>query len=396
MVRRANQLRVLVVDDDDMMVDLLAIELGRRGCEVRCALSGSDALSAMDEGFDLVLTDWHMPGMDGMELVRAARERHTRESHLHITMMTASRDVAARAAALDAGVDSFLYKPIDPIELDLALATARRNGMLERRLLRRNRLLGLAHERTRAALRAVREDVEAAAMLHRRLLPRADQLRGIRAAHLYEPAAGLGGDTIGASAVGEGQTLFFLIDVRGHGVPAALDSFHLHHRLKQVRPSTAEQLREAMDVLNAEIGARGDDCYATAIAGIIDAPGRQGWLVRAGHPPPVLQSGGSTSQLEDRGSLPLGLFDDADFAVRHFAFAPGDRLTLYSDGLAECLDRTGREIGGEGVAALLGSFGEAPLDALIPALLERIDSASRQDDVSLLALESPLVDSSVS
>jgi phosphoserine phosphatase RsbU/P len=383
----SDHLRVLVVDDDELLAEYIAIELEARGCRVRCVSSAQEALNALDETVDLLLTDWQMPGMDGMELVRRARQSRSSESHLHITMMTAREDAGARSSALKAGVDDFLYKPVDSVQLDLALATARRNRMLQRRLSRRNQLLARAHARTREALRAVRSDLDAAATLHERLLPRAEQLQGVRAAHLYRPATRLGGDTIGTNAVGEGLTLFFLIDVRGHGVPAALDSFHLHHRLKQFRPTGPEELKAAATRLNREIGERSDDSYATLVAGVIDAPGHQGWIVRAGHPPPVLLNERKMVELEECGSLPMGMFAEAEFAVQHFPFPPGARLAVYSDGLTECADRRGVEFGTRGLLDLMREYAESPLNALVERATKILDLRNPQDDVSLLALE---------
>lgn len=385
---RAETLSVLVVDDDDLLAEYISLELETRGCQARCVTSAPAAIEALDEDIDLLLTDWRMPGMDGMELVRQARQARSSESHLHITMMTAREDSGARAEALRAGVDDFLLKPVDPVQLDLALATARRNRMLQRRLTRRNQLLARAHARTREALDAVRSDIEAAAELHKRSLPRAEQLQGVRAAHLYRPATGLGGDTMGTSAVGDGLTLFFLIDVCGHGVPAALESFHLHHRLKQFSPDSAPALEAAVARLNREIEERGNDSYATMIAGIIDAGQRRGWLVRAGHPPPLLTTEASIGTLGDGGGLPLGWFTDHSIKAETFAFRPGTRLVIYSDGLTECLDRDGTELGTAGLERVISEGAGHPLSGLVDRLTSVLDLREPADDVSLLALES--------
>ncbi|MGX7895972.1 PP2C family protein-serine/threonine phosphatase [Tsuneonella sp. HG222] len=388
MADRTEHLTVLVVDDDEMLAEFVAIELEARRCSVRIAASAPAALAMLDEGVDVLLTDWQMPGMDGMELVRRARENRSSERHLHITMMTAREDQSARIEALRAGVDDFLLKPVDPFQLDLALSTARRNRMLQRRLSRRNQLLAMAHARTREALRAVRSDIAAAAALHQRSLPRAEQLQAVRAAHLYHPATGLGGDTMGTSAVGDGLTLFFLIDVRGHGVPAALESFHLHHRLKQYRPDSAESLAAAVARLNREIEQRGDESYATMVAGILDAPGGRGWLVRAGHPLPLLDDGSGLRELGGGEGMPLGWFADVSHSVQEFPFPPGARLILYSDGLTDCHGAAGGELGEAGLKSVVETSAGSPLADLVATLQSRLDLREPADDVSMLALES--------
>ncbi|WP_328597970.1 PP2C family protein-serine/threonine phosphatase [Croceibacterium soli] len=381
---------MLIVDDDEILGEFIALELQSRGCSILLAPSGEEALKLIGEDVDLLLTDWQMPGMDGMELVRRVRQERSGESYLHIAMMTAREGSGAMLEALAAGVDHFLYKPVDSVQLELAVATARRNRLLHRRLNRRNQLLATAHARMRKVFVALREDLDAAASLHERLLPSGRIVGSVQQVHLYQPALSLGGDTIGTLDLGEGKTLFFMIDVRGHGVPAALESFHLHHRLKGFRPSDPAELCRAAVGLNEEMLQRGDGSYATMLAGVIDAPANRGWIVRAGHPPPLLQQGTAVTVLEQGGSMPLGWFPGVSYAAEPFTFGPSARLTVYSDGLTDCFD--GRQSGVSGdlyLARLLEAGAERPLAGFVDFIEEGLGlrKASPHDDVSLLALE---------
>lgn len=390
-LRDAHRLNVLVVDDDPILAEYVGICLEQLGCRARLATSAADALSAIDDSVDFLVTDWKMPNMDGMALVQEVRKRRSRESYLHVVMLTAGEDAGAMMSALHAGVDDFLRKPVDRIELEMAVSTARRNRMLHRRLRRRNHLLANAHARTRSALRAVREDLDAAAALHERLLPRGELLDGVTVGHIYQPALLLGGDTIGVTRVGEGKTLFFLIDVRGHGVPAALESFHLHHRLKQFRPETSAQLEQAAAMLNSEIAQRPDDSYATMVAGLIDANSGECWIVRAGHPPPLLARSGKCAEVEEHGSMPLGWFETSSYTAISIDLAPGDRLIVYSDGVLDCVDRVGEHLTPEDLGRALGLSATQSMDDLIEAFDDILGlrgvNRSPVDDVSLLAIE---------
>lgn len=384
-------LTALVVDDDEMLAEYVAIELSALGCEAACVTSGEAALDALDDSIDVLVTDWQMPGMDGMELVRRIRSGRHRLAPIHIAMMTAIEDTETIRRAMQAGVDTFLYKPVEPIQLELAIETARRNRLLHAKLERRNRLLASAHEKAKDALRSVRADLEAAAGLHERLLPKPDRLPGVNVAHVYHPAARLGGDTIGAAAVGQGRTLFFLIDVRGHGVPSALDSFHLHHRLKALRPDEPDALVAAVERLNEEMLDRDDESYATMIAGLVDPQQERGWLVRAGHPPAIHVGGRTIDVLEDEGSFPLGWFANTTFTASEFSFSARDRLVIYSDGLTECTDKTGRELGVPRLAKLMEACVGSDISS-VTAVVEltlklRARAPNLADDVSLLAIE---------
>ncbi|WP_404477607.1 PP2C family protein-serine/threonine phosphatase [Novosphingobium sp. BL-52-GroH] len=385
-------LRVLVVDDDPLLLEVVAIQLEMLGCEVASADGGERGLSALESAeVDLLVTDWQMPGVDGMEVVRRARAARAGEGYLHIVMMTARGDEQTMRAALEAGVDDFLEKPVQPIALEIAVASALRNRLLHRRLERRNNLLSTAHGRTREALDRIRADLAAATALHERLLPPEGRIGALALSRMYRPAAVLGGDSIGASLLPDGSVLFFVIDVRGHGVPAALDSFHLHHRLKQMRPATPVALGNALATVNEEIAAREDDSYATIACGLLSPEREEGWICCAGHPSPILLIDGEVNMLEDGRSMPAGWFSGTEFAPARFAFPRGARLMLYSDGVTESTDEAGEEFGLDRLSALMARTRPMPLAQAVQdierGLTSRRLGAGFEDDISLLAFE---------
>lgn len=392
LIASRSSLKVIVADDDELLREMLALQMGALGCEVVQAGNGREALDRIaTHETDLLVTDWQMPGMDGMELVRLARAACSKEQHLHIAMMTARGDEATQREALNAGVDDFLFKPVAPIELELALETARRNRLLHRRLQRRNGLLTTAHERMREALESVRQDLAAATALHERLLPDTQRVGGLAVHHLYRPAALLGGDSIGVSPLREGGLLFFVIDVRGHGVPAALDSFHLHHRIKQLRPTTPDELGRALATINNEICLRQDESYATIACGLLNPEWEEGWITCAGHPPPLLGVGPQIEFFEEGRAMPVGWIEDGDFAPARFEFPLGARLLVYSDGVTDCTNSAGEEFGVDRLRNTLAYNVARPMATIVRSieygLVERQSAGGFEDDVSLLALE---------
>lgn len=389
-------LRALVVDDDTMMADYVALELKRLGCHAETATDFDAALATVASGVDMVVTDYQMPGRDGLNLVAAIRGRDRADKPLHIVMMTARGDEHVIRRAVDAGVDDFLYKPVDPLQLMLAVASARRAVHLHRLIQDRNAELASAHDTMRDALATLQDDIDAAASLHERLLPRPERLPWVRVAHVYKPAASLGGDSIGASNVGNGRTLFFVIDVQGHGVQASLDSFHFHHRLKQMRPTSPDELAAALASLNREILETESEIYATVLAGLVDPAAGEGWLVRAGHPAAILFDGEQQYTVEVEGGFPLGWFAGSAYTATRFAFGPGARLALYSDGLSDFRNRDGRELGAEGIGRILTECRGKPI-ASIGRMVEltlapRNSNPLLADDISLLVIEPDLGD----
>jgi CheY-like chemotaxis protein len=99
--------------------------LTRRGHEVYEVTSGEDAVAAMSESdFDLVLTDIHMPGLDGIEATKRIRRNEfmDRQARTPIVALTADVLETGKQACQDVGMDGFLTKPIDPAELDAMIA----------------------------------------------------------------------------------------------------------------------------------------------------------------------------------------------------------------------------------------------------------------------------------
>jgi two-component system, OmpR family, response regulator VicR len=101
--------RLLVVDDEPSITDMLEVVCQLAGVEVRCASNGRSALDILDEFVpDLVLTDFMMPIMDGCEFVKAIRQNPARQ-HVRVIIMTSVPEVAARRCK----GESVVAKPID-------------------------------------------------------------------------------------------------------------------------------------------------------------------------------------------------------------------------------------------------------------------------------------------
>jgi len=105
---------MLVVDDDRKLIDMLRRTLAYEGYRVVTAVDGHEALDkARRHKPDLVVLDWMLPGMDGIEVVRVLRETDATP----ILMLTARDGVEDRVEGLDSGADDYLVKPFAPTEL---------------------------------------------------------------------------------------------------------------------------------------------------------------------------------------------------------------------------------------------------------------------------------------
>jgi putative two-component system response regulator len=126
-------MRVLVVEDDCVSAEILTGVLHSFGYEVTAAADGREAFELIRTGrFRLVVSDWEMPQMSGVELCRQIRRRQ-RGGYIYVILVTSHAGVANVVEGLDAGADDFLTKPFQPQELRVRLRAGQRVLGLESR-----------------------------------------------------------------------------------------------------------------------------------------------------------------------------------------------------------------------------------------------------------------------
>jgi two-component system, OmpR family, alkaline phosphatase synthesis response regulator PhoP len=118
--------KILVVDDEDDILDLLRYNLEKEGFEVLLARDGAEGIRVAEaDGPDLIILDVMMPRMDGIEVCRRLRA-HSTLSRIPVVMLTARSEEGDQVEGLDAGADIYLAKPISlPVLLSQVRATLR-------------------------------------------------------------------------------------------------------------------------------------------------------------------------------------------------------------------------------------------------------------------------------
>jgi two-component system KDP operon response regulator KdpE len=115
--------RILIVDDDPQFRRTLGLALDSHGYEVAAAAGGREALDAVSSGpLDVIVLDWHMPEMDGIETCRALRER----SNVPVIMVSGNR-LNPQDMALEAGANDYLTKPLSIGDLLASIESALRS-----------------------------------------------------------------------------------------------------------------------------------------------------------------------------------------------------------------------------------------------------------------------------
>jgi len=124
-------MKILGVDDDEIALDVLEAAVSSEGYEFVRASDGYEALKRMqEERIQLVISDWMMPGLTGIDLAKKVREMGA-SRYIYIIILTSRSEKADLLDGLQAGADDFIIKPFDPMELRLRLRVAQRILSLE-------------------------------------------------------------------------------------------------------------------------------------------------------------------------------------------------------------------------------------------------------------------------
>ncbi len=409
---------MLVVDDNPENREVLARRLQRRGYTVAEAENGARALElAAAAEFDVVLLDVMMPVMDGLETLRRLREGRS-VAELPVIMTTAKGESDDVVEALGMGANDYVTKPINfpvalaRIETQLSLRRAVQEiRRLEGDLAARNRELEAANQGLSLSNRRMKRDLEAAARIQQAFLPSAAPAAGgARFAWRCRPCDELGGDTLNVVPLDERHVAAFVVDVSGHGVPAALLSVTVSRLLSRPTDGSPLVRRGSNGSTGLEIVPPAEVAselttrfpfdpdtrqYFTCVYGVLDCATGEFRYVCAGHPGPIHVPAEGVPVRHQHAARPIGIVAVAAAAggyVDHVVtLAPGDRVYLFTDGVTEAENAAEEQFGFERLQEVLAATRGEPLQASVEAIVGRLEEwcgASRfADDVSILAIQ---------
>ena len=209
-------------------------------------------------------------------------------------------------------------------------------------------------------------------------------------ASFYLPHDMIGGDYYAIRQLDDDRYGFFVADVMGHGVAAALYTMHLSSLWHRHFRELAEPARFARLVNRDLCTIVKDESFATALCGVLDASRRTVRFTSAGGPPPILLRADGRQEEPQASGCPFGLADDAEYDEFELACGSGDCLLLFTDGVVEIQDSGGRMLGTGGLLSILGSLGYPAAGLrngdLQEALLAYSNEIRLDDDLTLLGV----------
>ena len=240
------------------------------------------------------------------------------------------------------------------------------------------------------AKRAIDHESDLAREIQQALLPASlPHVDGMDIAAVYRPATALSGDYFDILTTGEDGLFLCIADVAGKGAGPALLMANLQAAVRVLVPTSQSPTR-LCEELNAFVGLRGlPSRFITFFICRIEIKPMRLVYCNAGHNPPlVLRKDGSALSLSE-GGLVLGVHAAARYEEGEVSLLPGDVLVLYTDGLTEARDRSGREFGEQRVIEVLTRNGGADAVGLQANLIDevqRFKHGAFEDDVTVVVL----------
>lgn len=371
--------RILLCDDSPVDCIIVRNLLEKRGYFVRVVEAGQDALAALEaERFDLLVIDYEMEGLSGVEVTRVTRQRI--DPRLPIILLTARTAQRDRLEALEAGASDFVTKPFDPAELLARIQNHVYTRQLGDSIAEANRLL----EEERSKVIRVQQS----------LLPREiPNLPGIQFAAFYLPSGMASGDYYDIIPRGCESVLLAIGDVSGHGIPSAMYMSILRATLRS-KCRLGASIVDVIRGLNEVLGHALDNfSFVTFLLAEYTFESRELRVASAGHHPPLIQdlSTGSVTQPEISTTVPLGIMERPRITSTSLRLHPGCRVIFFTDGIVEMVDGSGADFGTEGLARVLADNSSATpkeaCDAVAAAMARFRGGARQQDDATMLIMQ---------
>ncbi len=362
------KLHILVVDDSDLQRRIVMLHLKKWGFEVTEAATGAQALEICNTtNIDMILSDWVMPEMDGLEFCEQFRKLN-RDRYGYFILLTSKNEKNDAARGLEIGADDFLSKPVNASELKARIRAGTRVLEMEQKLHEKNVTANNALNELQGLYDEINKDLAEAEKLQQSLVPvRHKRLENAEISLLFKSCGHVGGDLVGFFSFSVNRIGLFSLDVSGHGISSALltarlagylsphnktqniaferqqDGLYVHRSPKDIARALNNRMMEELET---------EHYFTLAFADVDLATGHVS-MVQAGHPHPALFNPETGVRFLGAGGPPIGLLPDMDYENFEFDLKAGDRLLLHSDGITECQNDRDDLFDEEGLETLL-------------------------------------------
>lgn len=380
--------KILVVDDEPdlqmLMLQKFRTKVRNKEYEFLFAEDGREALNKLEEHPDLclVLSDINMPKMDGLTLLNEIQQLS--RSDVKTVMVSAYGDMENIRTAMNRGAYDFVTKPIDFSDLETTIEKTLReiNQYLKAREMEEQ-------------LESLNYDLDMAARIQQKLLHQdfpvfPDDNRFNIFANMIA-AKHVGGDFYDFFKFDDNHISFFIGDVAGKGMPAAIYMAVCRTMLKAIGSEVKEPAECIEKVNNMLIPESDISTFVTVFYGILNTETGELTFCNGGHNLPYLvRTDGSVEELNNVGGLLLGKFENAPYDQHTIQLNPGDTVVTFTDGVTEAENEDKDFFDEERVIEYLKSHSDKSLNSLVKGLFLEVmkfsGSALQTDDITVLSV----------
>jgi serine phosphatase RsbU (regulator of sigma subunit) len=387
-------LKILLVEDnplDSRLIREIMKNTRILTVELDCVDSLSSAMVRLGStAYSAVLADLSLPDSHGLETYW---KLHNHSPATPIIVLTGTDDESLALELLQKGAQDYLIKgQLNRNQLERSVSYALERHKILDELKKSRESLAATKEELEIALQSINEEIEMARRVQKSFLPQDTcTVPGADICCLYSPSGRVGGDLYDIIPIDDHRTAILLLDVAGHGIPAALISamaklsFARHIR-KGIEP------REIFQRVNSELtNYMPPERFVTSFLGIFDATSKEFIHARAANPPALLCHAQTClcEFLSTTGTF-IGMFPDVPFEQKTISLASGDKLIMYTDGLIECVNEKGDLFGRPRLETFVR--GSMDLDAddttaeLLKAVRTHTAGLPQSDDITLAVM----------
>jgi sigma-B regulation protein RsbU (phosphoserine phosphatase) len=378
-------MKVLVAEDDRATLGRISALLQSWGHECLPASDGAAAWKLLQEHRPpLVITDWVMPDVDGLTLLKQIREQSLQPAY--VIFLTGKESMSHLVEAMESGADDFIRKPFDSEELRVRVRAGARIMEQQHQLEKANEELAMAYLKLHVANGRMRSELQAAAEIQDAFLPSSPPpTEHANFAWYHKTCEAHSGDTFNFVPLDQDRVGVYVASFSGHGVGSTLMSAQLSLTMSRPTgnepgPLPVEEPAEVARWLNDRFRYFDRLRYFTFLYGILDFRRMTFRYTSAAHPGPIVISRGR-ARVRKLTPPAVGIREDAQFKNQLLHLHPGDRLFLYNSGFFEMENFLGDTFTEEILAELLVQETTDPLDDGLRRAGEKALEWGKADDL---------------